>query len=651
VIWLAEWWTFVIGATVLFAPGAIAGVIVGLRGFTAAAAAAPLSLAALGAASLVGIAIPFPWGPVARAVVALALIAVALGVRAIARRWDAAEPRETAPPRSWATWLPFAAVALAAALLVPRLLVVFIDPQNISQTFDNVYHLNAVRYILDTGAIAPTRQLIPGFYPSLWHTLTATVASLSGATIPASVNVVSILLAAIVWPMSCVFLTRQIVGDSTPALLAAGALSAGLGAFPLLMLDFGVLYPNVLSIALLPAVLAALVTVTGLGAGPRPGRIVRWVVLLAFVPTLALAHPSTLMAFFGIGFWPALAGLIVWVRAERGKEGSRTRLRWGVTVWIAGAVVAALLFGFARPTRDQAFWGPSTTPWDASVHVLLNGWVFRPVDYVSAGLMLAGVVSILVWRRRWWWLVAGWATLWVIYVVGASVPRGLLRYVLTGTWYSDLFRVGALFPSVVVPLGAIGFAAVIGLVAAGVRRAGPKWRAVTPVATAAGVAAIVALTQTGTAMTSATINAQRMYVISPSSPLLTTYERDLIGRLDQIVPSGDVIAGSPWTGTSLTFALADRPALLQHIYADLDAERPADVALILESLNTAATDPEVCEAVERTHARWVLDFGAHEIHSGQHVYPGLTGLVEAGVAELVDSEGPDARLYRVTACD
>jgi hypothetical protein len=47
----------------------------------------------------------------------------------------------------------------------------------------------------------------------------------------------------------------------------------------------------------------------------------------------------------------------------------------------------------------------------------------------------------------------------------------------------------------------------------------------------------------------------------------------------------------------------------------------------------------------------VLDFGAAEIHGGTHAYPGLDGLVERGLAELVDSEGPDARLYRITACD
>jgi hypothetical protein len=641
--WVSEGGTFVAALLVVFVPGALAAVILGFRGFGALALAAPLSLGAIAAASLVDAVIAFHWGVLAWIAVAVALQIVAVLARLlqqrISGRW-----REIAPVRRWSTWLPFVIVAVAALVLIPRLLFIFGAPDDISQTFDNIYHLNAVRFILDDGQIAPTRQLIPGFYPALWHAIVATVVDLSGASIPVAVNVVAAVVAGMVWPIACVAFTRQIVGSDAPALLAAGALSIGLGAFPILMLDFGVLYPNVLSISLLPSVLAALIAVTGQGSSHRPPPVTRWIVLLALIPTVALAHPSTLMAFLAIGIWPAGDAALRWFRGARARGVPRRRVRWAVAAWIAGIVVAAALLLVARPTPGEAFWGPSRTIWQAVVEVVTNGTVGRPWAWTASALMIIGIVAILVFRRRRWWLVAGWATLLFIYVVCAAFPRSIFRYGITGTWYSDLFRVTALLPAVVVPLAAIGFAFLVSALA----RAFPEKsrRLVLSTAGAAGAVVVLVLTQTGQPMWAATNYAHWIYETTPTSALLTTDERALIDRLPQDVPEDQVIAGSPWTGTSLSYALANRRVLIPHIYQVLDA----DMKTIMYHLDQAAVDPAVCTALERTGTRWVLDFGKAEIHGGHHVYPGLVDLADSGVVQLVDSEGSGARLYRITAC-
>ncbi len=645
--WSSEIPVFAAAGLVLVVPGLVAALLVGLRGFPALTAAAPLSLAAIGAASLVNIVVPFRWGIPAWAITAVLLI----GAAAALRRVMADPDRERVPVRSWQSWTPFAAAALGAVLIAPRLMFAFWGPEHISQTFDAIYHLNAVRFIIDTGALAPTRQLIPGFYPSLWHALTATVALVSGASVPVAINVVSVVLGAVVWPIGCVALVHRIVGHRPAALLAAGGLSATSGAFPLLMLDFGVLYPNVLSLALLPIVLAALVDVTGLGEGRRPGAVLRWLLLLAYVPTLALAHPSTLMAFLILGFWPAGWAGLRWFRTAAARGVPRARITAARWVWGGGIATALLLLLVARPSPREAFWGPYTTVPRAAADVLLNAQLSRAVDIPLTVLMLAGIVAIVGWQRRRLWLVLGWTSLAFIYVVSAALPKDWFRYGITGTWYSDLFRITALFPTVVVPLGALGFAALVGVAAAPLRRS-PKAAAATRAVT--GVAAgalVIALTQTGAPLAVATASARTSYAIGPYAPLLTSFERALIDRLPEHVAPDEVIAGSPWTGTSLSYALADRKALVPHIYDDLNGDLNPDTQTILHRLNRALTDPAVCAAVRRTHARWVLDFGDQEVHGGSHIYPGLTGLVQAGVAVLVDSDGPIAKLYRITACD
>lgn len=632
--------TAVVAITVLLVPGGAAGVILGFRGIAVLGVAAPLSLAGIALFSLIEIVVPLPWTPLTWVLSSALVVVIAILLRWLLRRrqqWV----RNPATSRVAAA-APFVAVAIAAIAIVARL-VPIMGGEEISQTFDNIYHLNAVRYILDTGLIGPTHQIIPGFYPSLWHALTATVAMISGASVPLAVNITSIAIAAIVWPASVVFLTRQIAGANTTALLTSGVLAAAMAGFPLLMLDHGVLYPNVLSIALLPAVIALLLQVTGTGDGERAPAVIRVLLLLVALVVLALAHPSTLMAFFAIGIWPALHAGVRWIRVSRGRE-SRSRLVGGLVLWTFGLAAVAALLIKARPTSEQAFWPPSLSFTDAIMQVVLNEAGWKPASIVVSITTLLGVVTILTLRRRWWWLVAGWTTIAALFIVCASFPAGLFRYGLTGTWYSDLFRIVALMPTMAAPLGAIGVAFTVSAVLGLFRAQGE--RLVTAVG-AVVAALILVLTQSGAQLAAETANTAAVYRLTDKSPLLTSAEAALIDRLPEHVDPDEVIAGSPWTGTALSYALADRAALIPHIYQEITP----DIALLSARLNDAERSPDVCAALERTGVRWVLDFGSAEVHSATHPYPGFEGLDRAPGFELVDSEGPEARLYRIAACD
>ncbi|WP_341934944.1 hypothetical protein MRBLWO14_000548 [Microbacterium sp. LWO14-1.2] len=648
--WLDQAWTAVLALLVVLFPGAVAALTVRLRGFAVMAAAAPLSLALLTAAALVNVVVPFHWSAGTWLASAALLIAAAFGVRVAVDRLSR-RGRVRLPQRRSIGWLreslPFAVVAGVAALSAPRLAAAFGVPSNISQTFDNIYHLNAVRQILDDGLIAPTRQLLPGFYPDLWHIVVSTVAELSGAGVAESVNVVSVVLGAVVWPISCIWLVRTIVGAHVGATVTAGALSVGMAAFPLLMLDFGVLYPNVLSISLLPSAIAAAVLVSGVGRGDRPDPVVRWLLLVALIPTLALAHPSTLMAFLLPGFLLAFTGIALWCRRERAARRPVERRRWAI-IAIAGVfLVAVTVFVVARPNRTLAFWPPSATMQDALMQIVSGGLVWRPSEWVISAVAAAGVLTVILakrWRRQ-WWLVASTAGMIAVYIVCIAFPMSGFRYGLTGTWYQDIYRIAALLPTFLVPLGALGVVGMVAVLARllrAVQRPSVRW-----VPTAVGAvlgAAILVSTQTGPALAEETANTAVMYQQEAWSPLLTNDERALIDRLPETVPADDVIVGSPWTGTSLSFALANRRALVPHIFQELSP----DMITITERLNRAAAEPEVCEALERTGTRWVLDFGAAEIHNGDHSYPGLEDL--GSLVRLADSQG-DARLYEIVACD
>lgn len=162
---------------------------------------------------------------------------------------------------------------VGTVLLTRRLLFVIQEPDRLSQRYDNIFHLNAIRYVLDTGSASSLtlgRMTDPeasiAVYPALWHALGALALPLTDGSVMVASNVVLLVVGAVVWPASCVFLTRTLLGPSPVALVTAGIASAGFAVLPFSIVDFGPLFPNLLGLSAAPVALAYLVALLGLDA-------------------------------------------------------------------------------------------------------------------------------------------------------------------------------------------------------------------------------------------------------------------------------------------------------------------------------------------------------------------------------------------------
>lgn len=192
--------------------------------------------------------------------------AVGLLLGLLARLLTQRTPRRRGPSsREWPTVVALCAGVLSGAGLV--LVILHGNMESFSQGFDNVFHLNAIRYAEETRNASPLHigDIIRGdgtaeFYPSTWHAL-ASVVGLTGSSVPAATNVVTLGTAGLCWPASLLYLVRGLTRKPV-ALLVAGLLSGAFGAFPALLLYWGILYPNFLGYAALPAVLGLLVRCT-----------------------------------------------------------------------------------------------------------------------------------------------------------------------------------------------------------------------------------------------------------------------------------------------------------------------------------------------------------------------------------------------------
>ncbi len=679
---------YLLGASAfVLLPGALVSVSLGLRGLSAAALAGPVTISI---AAVLAVLLPFaslPWTAAAVLAGGILLSALIFGIRRPGmsrprnpRRRNVMSsassslhgasvsvPRAGAPaPLSRArrarsgVWVA-AAFFAGAAMIVVELALAFGSPENFSQTFDNIFHLNGVKYVLDTGNASSlwmskmtSGDEPPYFYPAAWHGLVAAFLQLTGLPIPVAVNVFNIAVAAVVWPLGCMMLTRTVAGNRPVAVGAAGILSALFAPFPLVPLDWGVLYPNFLAISMLPAALASLALLFRVARHLEWPPAPRFTLPLLILPGLALAHPNGFMALVALS-----VPIVLQSYARYADRGYRTRHR---TAWAlasvgvgVGAVALYTLWTSIRPPEDAAFWEPVQTPRGAVWDVIANAAVDRPAALGVSVLMLIGL--FLCWRRGGrTWMIAGFVITGVLYVVVSGTLKGDVRSALTGIWYNDVYRVAALLPLTALPFAAVGVDSVAFWLrhrldrlaerrSAGKAPAGTGNGNRTAYLVLCGALALAVAASQIPSTRAAISSARKNYLETNHSLLITADEQKIIDRLDDIVPPDAAIAVNPWTGGALAYALTDRETTAKHILT----ANTAAVETLNRDLRNADSDPAVCAALKATGVRYVLDFGSNEVHFGDHPFPGFKDLNNSLAVRLVLAEG-GARLYEVTAC-
>ena len=297
-MWFSLIPVFLAAAVLLFVPGALVGAAAGLRASLVVAMAPAISIAIIAGTGVVAPVVGLAWGPVpiaaATALTALALLAARLWTaRRRPERREAGARRRSDPVTAAAWCVAWPLSAAVTGYTVGRL---FNTPDAISQTFDAVFHLNAVEWILKTGNASSLRLLLEApqgsVYPLGWHTLVAAAMRLCGATdVPAATNATALAVSGLVWTSGCLALTHILLRGRPLALLVAAVMAGSFSAFPILLLNWGVLYPNFLSVALLPALLAAARELVPT-AGARPTGLVLPAGALG-VGGLGLTQPNT----------------------------------------------------------------------------------------------------------------------------------------------------------------------------------------------------------------------------------------------------------------------------------------------------------------------------------------------------------------------
>ena len=663
--WLATIPLLLFAVVLAFGPGYAMGwalrVPVRLRVFYA-----PLLTFALVAVSAIVLGkTGIPWSLISFVLVAAVMVAAAAGLMwLVGRRWPALASASWPGNDVPVAW-PVVGAVLGGFLVLHMTEDMVYGPEAFSQSLDNSFHMNAIRWIqehgdassLTLGAVAAANQE-PTFYPAGWHDFVSLIYSTTGTSI-ATATIVTVLLAAgILWPCSLVALSLSIPKLRRLQALAIPAMICGFAAFPGLLLRWGVLFPNLLGYALLPSFVALMVyLVQVMVRREYSASLSLGLASLVGLAGLALVHPNAVVSAAAFAVPLLLAG-VTWVVRSRELT---SRQKWVGSILLLAVLVGCV--GAWRVLRPAEFasntWSPILTEGEALYQFLFLGLEnanqlgdkFNP-SYLAGFLVLWGV-GYLLYKRRNLWLIASWVLIGYLWIVSASVPRGEFRLLMVAPWYTDHFRLAALvvFPSVI--LAGIGLGGFVEGLLTWVARRAPRPARLKVATIGMGVAMILVLVVAGLSsrvpsVQETTLAVSREYRLTPTSVVLNQDEMNVINEIPKIVPKDDVIVNNPWDGSAYIYALADRHLTGYHF----EFETSPKYSAIMHNLKDARTNPEVCREVNEYKAHWYvhlenqLNFGP----DAQKNYDGLVAAIDTDVLTPVYSSGP-MTLYRISACD
>lgn len=615
----------------------------GLRGCAAWAAAPALAVTTLSIAAVLAGVASVRWSPIVALCAVVLATLLAIAVNGLLGGRPAGDVRAV---RACA-----AGGVLAGALLGGVALVLALrTPAALSQSFDAVFHYTALAAIRDSGdasSLTLGALDVPGapprFYPAAWHDVTALALATVGGSIPAGSNAVAGVIAVLVWPLACAFLARQVFGPRPWTLAVTGLYSVGFTAFPWGMLKWGVLWPNLLGMSLVPVALGLVLSVTGRAEEDAVGRPRALVLLAVTLVGMALAHPNTVVCLVVLA-----SVLILVMTAQRAREhvaaGRAGRAGW--TVAAAVVVPVALLTGLRMTPlmREVAavWWAPTTTAAGAVGEVLLHATHGRRAEWLLAVVVLAGFVrSFRDPALR--WLAAAQVVSATLYVMAASI-QSPWTMTLTGFWYSDSWRIAAMLPIAGVPLAALGTVAIAEWL-----RERIDLRVAVPVGTLL-IALIIAGATKGMHLgrTAVIVHSTFAAEDAPATNMVSPDEAEFFARIRDRIEPDAVVANNPWDGSALLWPLQGRRVL----FGQLDGRKQtAEQNYLAQNLVFAASDPRACRIAAKLGVRYLLVGEVHFWPTDPRVddYPGVRDPGRLNGFRLVERQG-ELALFALSSC-
>lgn len=552
-------------------------------------------------------------------------------------------------------------------------------PDSFFQAYDNWMHLGMVRTFLESGnfssfnSLYASGELSPfysgtGFYPSAWHAFVALVVSLTNVPITLGVNAVNAAIIAFVFTGSVKLLLSELFDNNKIVMLIGAAAAVVTVSFPWDFVAFGPLYPNLLSLSLVPI---ACVIFMHLIDGLVFDKIIRkGVCAFLFIVgciAIALSQPNGIftMAVFLAPFLISRA----WSFCSDVKGLDFKRSLFFTLLVAVGIAGIWFVFYALPPLRNvvQFNWAATTTVSQAIVDVVTFGMTSRPVQLVIAFFFYIGALRL--WSApmtRWVLVPVAFSA--IGYILSVST-EGSLKHLLTGFWYTDPHRLAALVGLFSIPVLACGMASMLALVCTKLsgREKDVHVRDARSSPAIAGfiisVLAIIAYPSFGlhglfyvdTPFGQLTEEIESQNAVD-GSRVLTNQELEFSKKAIATIPEGSLIINEPNDGSGFLYSLFGANLYYRKFdLPSLEGERE-DSQVIRFNLSNYSSDTQVQEAVDNIDAKYVilLDQGENDGEERQRFwsyYPeqwtGIEGISDDTPGFTIILAKDDMRLYKI----
>lgn len=579
----------------------------------------------------------------------------------------------------WLMLIAYVLVGLTAATLI---FVKNLDgPSSFMQEYDNWYHLGAVRSFIETGnysSLSPSiyadwraqgltepYETISGFYPSAWHGIVAMVVSLLGSTVTLGVNALNAMIVGVVYPVGVFYLLRTLFGPNRSVRWLGSIGAVAFSAFPWCYVEYGPLYPNLLSSALLPMCISCFIEVFADGS-PSRERIRSGGIFIVGSMAVALAQPN--------GIFTAAIILAPYCVYQAGRIASRAwkgRVVVAVQVVVALSIFAIWIVCYRLPAFREIVnfnWASYESFHQAVASALLLGVGMESIQPLLALCVLIGFTWALT-RREYRWIAVSYLLVFVSYCIATSF-EGYLKHILTGFWYTDPRRLAANMAIAGLPLAVIGMSRLFGwlkrIFLAFAAHPGEMSAKPTKLAGVLSLITVLVLVfypnfeMRGIVKVTTAFGGLADHIAAQNSQsrnnILNPEERAFAEKAFAITGNNDPIINTPNDGSCFLYGIDDMNMMYRFFYVQDPSKETEASRLIRTELNQVATDASVQEAVKSYGVRYVLVLDQGEDKNQPRRFVGNYDPAQwRGILSITDdtpgfktvlSEG-DMRLYEI----
>lgn len=346
-------------------------------------------------------------------------------------------------------------------------------PDSLFQAYDNFQHLGITKTFLESGSFSPfgSSNLYAGsndispyieneaFYPAAWHALVALVCEVTNVSVPLGVNAVNATLIGFVFPSGMFYLLTICLKNHRQVLLGA-VFCLAVAVCPWDFVMFGPLYPNLLSLAIVPSACACFIQAVEVISENKASGKISWLLLsCAVIAAVGLAHPNGIF-ISAVFLAPFCVSKTYHLMLERVKA---TKKQAAIASVACALVILMIWTGFYLLPSFQAVvqfnWESSTPIHQAIIDVLTLGLAGHSAQVIVSIFVLIGLCSLILDSNN-RWLAFPFVFAAFSYVVDVST-EGFLKHYLTGFWYTDPHRIATMLGLFAIPLLVRGFGVVL----------------------------------------------------------------------------------------------------------------------------------------------------------------------------------------------